>query len=55
MTEYLRPAVKSSLDLIGNTPMLELTNFDTGLCRLFVKLENQNSRRLGSRTASANR
>jgi len=33
---------KTLLDLIGNTPMLELTRFDTGLCRLFVKLENQN-------------
>ena len=33
---------KSLLDLIGNTPMLELTHFDTGRCRLFVKLENQN-------------
>jgi cystathionine beta-synthase len=28
--------------MIGNTPMLELTAFDTGPCRLFVKLENQN-------------
>ena len=27
------------LDLIGNTPMAELTHFDTGPCRLFVKLE----------------
>jgi cystathionine beta-synthase len=34
--------VKSALDLIGNTPMVELTRFDTGRCRLFVKLENQN-------------
>ncbi len=34
--------VKSALDLIGNTPMVELTQFDTGPCRLFVKLENQN-------------
>jgi cystathionine beta-synthase len=34
--------VKSALDLIGNTPMVELTRFDTGPCRLFVKLENQN-------------
>ncbi|HEX3674435.1 MAG TPA: pyridoxal-phosphate dependent enzyme [Rhizomicrobium sp.] len=42
MTENLRPAVKSALDLIGNTPMLELTHFDTGPCRLFAKLENQN-------------
>jgi cystathionine beta-synthase len=30
------------LDLVGNTPLLELQNFDTGPCRLFVKLENQN-------------
>jgi cystathionine beta-synthase len=34
--------VKSALDLIGNTPMVELTKFDTGPCQLFVKLENQN-------------
>ncbi|MBC7880030.1 MAG: cystathionine beta-synthase [Anaerolineae bacterium] len=30
------------LETIGNTPMVELKHFDTGLCRLFVKLENQN-------------
>lgn len=30
------------LDSIGNTPLVELTNLDTGRCRLFVKLENQN-------------
>jgi cystathionine beta-synthase len=30
------------LDTIGNTPMVELTKLDTGLCRLFLKLENQN-------------
>src|SRR5579863_4707869 len=34
--------VSSVLDLIGNTPMVELTTFDTGRCRLFVKLESQN-------------
>jgi cystathionine beta-synthase len=34
--------VKSALDLIGNTPIVELTKFDTGPCQLFVKLENQN-------------
>jgi cystathionine beta-synthase len=28
--------------MIGNTPMLELTRLDTGPCRLFIKLENQN-------------
>jgi cystathionine beta-synthase len=30
------------LETIGNTPLLELTHMDTGLCRLFLKLENQN-------------
>ena len=30
------------LDMIGNTPMIEVTKFDTGKCRLFLKLENQN-------------
>lgn len=33
---------RSVIDLIGHTPLLELTHFDTGLCQLFVKLENQN-------------
>ena len=32
----------SILDTIGNTPMVEVTRFDTGPCRLFLKLENQN-------------
>ena len=35
-------APTSVLDLIGNTPIIELTKFDTGPCRLFAKLENQN-------------
>jgi cystathionine beta-synthase len=30
------------LEIIGDTPIVELTHTDTGLCRLFVKLENQN-------------
>jgi cystathionine beta-synthase len=30
------------LKLIGNTPLVEITNFDCGMCRLFVKLESQN-------------
>jgi cystathionine beta-synthase len=30
------------LDMIGNTPLLELSRLDCGRCRLFVKLENQN-------------
>ena len=36
------PPVGSALDLIGSTPMLELRALDTGPCRLFLKLENQN-------------
>ncbi|CDG20314.1 Cysteine synthase [Xenorhabdus poinarii G6] len=35
-------APRSVLELIGNTPLLELTHLDTGLCQLFIKLENQN-------------
>ncbi|MDH6232563.1 cystathionine beta-synthase [Mesorhizobium soli] len=38
----LRPPYPSVLDLIGETPMVELTKFDTGHCRLFIKLESQN-------------
>lgn len=30
------------LETIGNTPMVELNNLDTGMSRLFIKLENQN-------------
>lgn len=33
------PAV---LQLIGNTPLLEVTRLDTGPCQLFLKLESQN-------------
>jgi cystathionine beta-synthase len=32
----------SLLDLIGKTPMMEVTKIDTGPCRLFLKLEAQN-------------
>ena len=32
----------SVLSAIGNTPMHEVTRIDTGKCRLFLKLENQN-------------
>ncbi|MDR1828168.1 MAG: pyridoxal-phosphate dependent enzyme [Methylobacteriaceae bacterium] len=35
-------AVQTLLETIGNTPMVELTRTDTGRCRLFAKLENQN-------------
>lgn len=30
------------LQLIGNTPLVEITRIDTGPCRLFAKLESQN-------------
>lgn len=32
----------SVLDLIGNTPIVEVDCFDTGPCRLFLKLESMN-------------
>lgn len=35
-------AAKNILETIGNTPLVELTHTDTGVCRLFMKLENQN-------------
>ena len=30
------------IELIGHTPLVEITRLDTGPCRLFVKLESQN-------------
>ena len=33
---------RTIIDLIGNTPLVEVKNFDTGPCRLFLKLESQN-------------
>ncbi|MCU1294404.1 MAG: cystathionine beta-synthase [Bryobacterales bacterium] len=35
-------AVAPTLHLIGNTPLVRLTGFDTGPCELFLKLESQN-------------
>ena len=32
----------SLLDLIGKTPMVEVSRMDTGKCRLFLKMESQN-------------
>lgn len=32
----------STLNLIGNTPLVRLTGFDTGVCELYLKLESQN-------------
>src|SRR6476619_4603518 len=39
MSTPSRPAV---LDLIGNTPLVPVTRFDTGACTLLLKLESQN-------------
>jgi cystathionine beta-synthase len=39
MARTTPPAV---LDLIGNTPLIEVTRFDTGPCKLLLKLESQN-------------
>lgn len=36
------PIYSSVLDAIGNTPLHEVKRIDTGRCRLFLKLENQN-------------
>ena len=38
----LQTVTGNVLDMIGNTPMVELTKMDTGKCRLFLKLVNQN-------------
>ena len=36
------PVFGNILEMIGNTPMLELKRLDTGPCRLFVKMESMN-------------
>lgn len=36
------PAHRNVLDMIGKTPMIELTQLERGPCRLFLKLESQN-------------
>jgi cystathionine beta-synthase len=38
----LAQVYSSVLDEIGNTPLHEITRLDTGPCRVFLKLENQN-------------
>ena len=35
-------ATNRLLDLIGNTPLVEITGMDAGRCRVFLKLESQN-------------
>jgi cystathionine beta-synthase len=34
--------LKSVLDLIGNTPIIEAQRMDTGLCKLYLKMESMN-------------
>ena len=41
-TRTIAPVFHNVLEMIGNTPMLELRNLDTGPCRLFVKMESMN-------------
>ena len=36
------PVYGNVLESIGNTPLIEVQRLDTGPCRLFLKLENQN-------------
>ena len=41
VSRFAKPA-RSALELIGNTPLLELTHLSAGPCRLFAKLECDN-------------
>ena len=34
--------VKTLIDLIGNTPIVQVKNMDTGPCNLFLKMEGMN-------------
>ena len=34
--------IKSLIDLIGNTPLVQVKTLDTGKCNLFLKMENMN-------------
>jgi cystathionine beta-synthase len=42
MNRPVAPVFGNVLEMIGNTPMLELRRLDTGPCRLFVKMESLN-------------
>ena len=41
-TRPLAPVFGNVLEMVGNTPMLEIQRMDTGPCRLFVKMESLN-------------
>jgi cystathionine beta-synthase len=43
----------SVLDLIGETPLVEVTQFDRGPCRLFLKLESVNPSGRSPRASAA--
>ncbi len=36
------PAFSNVLEMIGNTPLVEVSRIDTGRCSLYLKLENEN-------------
>ena len=36
------PVLNNILDLIGDTPIVQINHLDTGPCQLFIKLESQN-------------
>lgn len=38
----MQPIFKNTLSMIGNTPLFEITQLDTGKCKLFLKLEHLN-------------
>ena len=39
---HIAPKPTPVLQLIGNTPMIRVRHMDTGVCELYLKLENQN-------------
>ena len=41
-SRVIAPVYHNVIEMIGNTPMIELTNLDTGPCRLFAKAEFMN-------------
>jgi cystathionine beta-synthase len=42
MTSDLQKPAGNVLEMIGKTPMIRVSRMDTGVCELFLKLENQN-------------
>ena len=48
-----RRLATGTLDLIGNTPMVRLTGFDTGCCEVYLKLEVAKPGRVDQRSGGA--